>query len=302
MANARIIRLGLQLGRILPPKLGYFVADWVAWGLIKRNTSADIAALRKNLRVVLGPDVSAQQLEHTVRSSFRNVARAYYDLYHALALGKEYVRASVEFTEQTQEIIAEYFGKGRGIMAVTSHSGNFDLAGLAYGLLGIPTQVITWPSPPEDYQMQNEIRSWVGFDVTPLDVHALKQAVQTLRQGGIVATAVDRPPPPGSGVYLPFFGRPARLPIGHIRLAMQTNAYLAVAQCHKHPTKPHVYQIHIEPLIEVEEEGDREQTIYTYASRVLALLEKHIRQYPDQWYMFHPVWDDSADEIAATSF
>ena len=29
--------------------------------------------------------------------------------------------------------------------------------------------------------------------------------------------------------------------------------------------------------------------------RIAAVLEKYIRQYPDQWLMFQKIWDDPAD-------
>jgi len=293
MASAKTIRLGIWLGRILSPKAGYFVADWAARALSAHTNAHEVTALRQNLRVVFGADVPDSQLSHATRLAFRNSARAYYDLYRAVALGPEAIRASVEFTDRARTVIDTYFGKGRGVMVVTGHYGNFDLGGLAYSLLGIPTQILSWPNPRQDYRAQNDIRMLLGFDVTPLSLPALKKAVQTLRQGGIVATAVDRPPPPGSGELLSFFGQPARLPVGHVRLAQQANAYLAVAHCRKHPTRPHIYLLDFEVPIEIEPSGDRKQTMITYASRILSTLENHIRQYPEQWYMFHPVWEQT---------
>lgn len=291
MASPGMIRLGIRLGRVLPPTVGYHVADVAGRMLSVRRRAYDVASLRQNLRVVLGPSASEQTVQSTVRRAFRNIARAYYDLYRAVALGPSMIQASVEFTPRAQNVIDTYFGKGRGLVVVTGHYGNYDLAALAYSLLGIPTQVLSWPRSRPDYTVQNEIRSLLGLHVTPLDVTALKQAMKTLQEGGIVATAIDRPPPPGSGEMLSFFGRPARLPVGHVRLALQTNALLLGAHAFLHPERPHVYVLDFEGPYEPESQGDRRQTVLYHAQRMLERIEQHIRQYPEQWYMFHPVWE-----------
>ncbi len=291
MASAKAIRFAIHLGRILPPRLGYWIADAAARGLSSRRNMHDVAMLRRNLQVVLGPQTDPARLQQMVHQTFRHIARAYYDLYRAVALGPDQIAAAVEFTPRARAVIDTYFGKGRGIVAVTGHYGNFDLAALAYSLLGFPTQVISWPRSREDYTMQNEIRSLLGLNVTPLSIPALKEAVQTLRTGGIVATGIDRPPPAGSGEELMFFSYPARLPVGHVRLALQANAYLVVAHSYHYPGRPHLYGLDFEEPIEVIPGPDRQQTMRLYAQRVLALVEDHIRQHPDQWYMFHPVWE-----------
>ena len=73
-----------------------------------------------------------------------------------------------------------------------------------------------------------------------------------LRSGGLVSTGVDRPDPTSAGEPLTFFGQPAYLPTGHVRLALQANAPIAVAMVRNNPARPHAYVVDVEPPLELE--------------------------------------------------
>jgi len=127
--------------------------------------------------------------------------------------------------------------------------------------------------------------------VTPVGVEALRSALKRLRNGGVVVTGVDRPLSEHDDPIL-FFGRPARLPTGHVRLALQTNAPILVACCVQEPTGR--YALLLAPPLEMERTYDRNEDIRHNARRVLAILEDMIRQAPEQWLMFVPVWPEEA--------
>jgi len=39
--------------------------------------------------------------------------------------------------------------------------------------------------------------------------------------------------------------------------------------------------------------GDEEQDIQELTQKIMSSLERFIRQYPDQWFMFRPMWPAS---------
>jgi lauroyl/myristoyl acyltransferase len=90
---------------------------------------------------------------------------------------------------------------------------------------------------------------------------------------------------------LPFFGKPARLPVGHVRLALQTGAPVAVAHCEYRPTD-HSYTVHVSRWLEMEHVGSRQENILHNARRVLAVGEELISARPEQWLMFYKVWEE----------
>jgi KDO2-lipid IV(A) lauroyltransferase len=269
--------------------MGYTLADALTWGVSRQRNSAMGQAIRANMRLVLGDDANDQEVEQAVTGVFRNAGRAYYDLYHALGVGKEAVLSSVTFTPRAENYLEQYGRVGGGGVVVSAHVSNFDLAGLAFATRGIPIQALTWPNPTSGYDVQNEMRQSWGIDITPVSMSALRQALNRLRSGGLVITGIDRPDPTGSGDQLIFFDQTVYLPTGHVRLALQADVPIAVATVHNDPQRPHAYVVDVEPPLTLEIRETRAETIQHNAQRVLSLVETIIRANPEQWLMFYPM-------------
>jgi len=119
-----------------------------------------------------------------------------------------------------------------------------------------------------------------------------------LAQGGGVLTGLDRPLV-GSQLdkYRPkFFGHEANLPVTYIRMAKEANAPIFVMSCKSQPDS--TYSLESSGPIWVTPMDILEQEIVDNAERVLAEAEKLIREVPEQWAMFYPVWPDIMEEVA----
>ncbi|MCO6452200.1 MAG: hypothetical protein J5I90_15570 [Caldilineales bacterium] len=296
--SAFALRIGLFLGRIIPGWLGYTLADIVTWFVARGNTAL-VHTVHQNLRVVLSESADQQEIEVTARAVFRNAGRAYFDFYRGVAKGRDSVLGSVMFTDRATEYLSQLGTLGGSAVVVNGHMSNFDLAGLAFSAQGVPTQALTFRAPSSGYDLQNQIRESWGLEITPVSVVALRQAIRRLRGGGLVVTGADRPDPTGAGEPLIFFGHPAILPSGHIRLALQAGAPIAVAIVRNHTTRPHAYEVDVTPPFRLQMIGDRNETIRYYAQKILSILESAIREHPDQWLMFYPVWPGDENASAA---
>jgi lauroyl/myristoyl acyltransferase len=290
--SAEALRFGHWLGRTMPAGLGFRLADGFTRGLARRPDSALMRTLQTNMRMALGPDASDDQVFQTARAALRHAGMAYFELYHALGVGPEAFLAAVRSTPLTDYYIDEMLTQKRGMVVVTVHMSNFDLAGLAFAYRGLHLNVLAYANPTSGYDMQNKIRLKGGINLMPIDVSALRRSLEALRAGQLVVTGIDRPDPHGAGEMLPFFGRPARLPVGHVRLALQTNAPVVVAHCEYRPTD-RSYAVHVSRWLEMEHVGSRQENIIHNARRVLAVGEELIRARPEQWLMFYKVWEEA---------
>src|SRR4030042_4451482 len=83
--NSRIgIGLILALGKLIPPKLGFRLADWAAGKSASRKDSQMVRALRANLWIITGKKLNSDELDAQVLDTFRHIAHVQYDLYHNL--------------------------------------------------------------------------------------------------------------------------------------------------------------------------------------------------------------------------
>jgi KDO2-lipid IV(A) lauroyltransferase len=96
--------------------------------------------------------------------------------------------------------------------------------------------------------------------------------------------------------YCPrFFGRPASMPVLHILLALKTNAPVVVTAAIMRPDG--IYQFFASDFIAMQPHSDRHTEILLNAERVLSVAEGFIRQAPQQWAMFYPVWPEALEEM-----
>jgi len=135
----------------------------------------------------------------------------------------------------------------------------------------------------------DHMRTRTGVQCASINVPALREAIKRLRAGGIVLTGVDRPIG-DEEEWVEFFGRPAPLPTGHVRLALKTDAIIFVARAYRDTQRGKVVQL--SPPLEMVHSGDVDEDLRVNMRRVTAWLEEFIRAQPEQWGMFVPVWPE----------
>jgi len=283
-------RLWMAVGRWLPPWAGHALARGITGILSRRRDSALYRTLYANQAGVLGAEASPEQLHAAVRAVLRHAGFVSYDLMHVVSQGEDAIRDGVIWEPEVWENMKAALALGRGLVITSCHLSNFNVALLSFALRGVPIQVLSSAAPAGGFQLMFELRSRGVLVETPIDGAALRQAIQRLRRGGAVATALDWPLAVSNGETVPFFGRPAHLPTGHIRLAMQTGAPLLFLACRWSPDRGYV--VRATPYLELELTGDRAFDVRHNAGRLLAICEQWIAEAPEQWLMYYPVWED----------
>lgn len=280
----------MRLGRWLPPRIGYALADLAAGILSRRRNLAPVRAMRANLWAVHGCHATAAELDRLTRESYRCAARNIYLFYHLLgddlAL-KERVRLDATF----EAVFKQTLRGDVGTILCLPHIGNFDMIGRAMALHGMRFQAISPPITPgfEGYQLQNELRGDVGMEMTPASLEAVQKATQRLRNHGTVVMGVDRPLP--TSHHRPrFFGLPASLPTAHVRMGLRLGLPLHVVGIGQEGDRyVRVWSHGPIPLQACQDPGEE---ILVNSETILKIVEDNIRQYPVQWNMTHPVWPE----------
>jgi len=203
----------------------------------------------------------------------------------------DYRRGRVEVKVNPAEwaVAKETMLDERGTVLVGAHTSNFDLVGQWVAAQGIEMQALGLASPDRVARAMNWLRRRRGVVVTPVGVASLRMAITRLRHGGVVVTGIDRPISEDDEP-VPFFGVPAHLPVGHIRLAMHTNSRVLVACCVQEAEGQ--YALRLAHPLEMEMTDDPARDVAHNCRRVLAIIEEVILQAPDQWLVFAPVWPE----------
>jgi lauroyl/myristoyl acyltransferase len=286
-------RLGGALAPRLPVRLGYWLAAQA--GSVVYRLSPARSIVQDNMAHILGQSPRSPEVQRLARQVFRNQCKNYFDLLRVAALSREQILATVDRVRNIERLDAA-LARGHGVVLVSAHFGNFDLAGQVLALRGYKVTAIAEHLKPERlFQYVCRQRESHGLRFVPVDA-SLRPVFRALRANELVGSAIDRNVT-DAGRLVEFFGSPARLPDGYLRLALRTGAALVPCFCRRLPDDR--FDITIEAEVELERSGDHERDIRIAMPRVISLFESYLSRHPEQWVYFQPVWTHPPTQGAA---
>ena len=266
-----------------------FVGD-IAW----RRQGPRIRVLEGNLRRVLGPDATGQELRNASRASMQSYARYWLETFRLPVITTErLVEGTVDIGEV--ETLLSNLASGRGVVVPLPHMGNWDQAGawiIAKGA-GSFTTVMEHLEPESVYERFVAFREAIGMEVLPASggLSPFGVLAQRLRAGKMVALPCDRDVT-GGGIEVDFFGEKALMMGGPAALAVQTGAALMPATLWY---EGDCWGIHVYEEIPVPEVGDRRQKAAAMTQQVARVFEDGIRHHPADWHMLQRVFVSDLD-------
>lgn len=278
--------VGSVLLRLLPRTWAYRLAD-VLLPLALALFPGQVQRGTRNLRRVLGPSVPEWEVRRRSSAIFRNHARYLIDLLW-ITNTTHADRERVVRIDGWDHII-DALERGRGLLLVTGHLGNWDLPTAVLAGRGYPVNVVVETlEPPAWNRRVQAIRERIGLQAIPMET-GVRDLYAALRRNEVVAIVFDRPLSEG-GVPVQFFGAPTRVPEGVARLALRTGAAVVGAVGVRRGTR---FVAEVSPPFEFTRSGDRERDVKVLTQQIVDWLEGRVRQYPDQWFMFRDFWPAS---------
>ena len=272
----------------VPVSFSYAVS-WCAAEVAYRVARKPREAVQDNLRHILGSDANPRTLARAVRGVFHTAAYNYVDMFLIPHIRPEALAQRV--TVHHSEIFFDAIAAGKGTVLTTAHLGNVDLLVQLSAAMHVPVTVVVERVAPEAlFQLVTSLRSSHGVRLLPAGTKAMRELLQRLGKGEAVGVVADRNVL-RRGVTVPFFGENALLPTGAVELAMHHGAVLVPGFGLRLPDRR--YQITFEPPIMLEHEGPKEEVLARNVGRLAAVMERHIREHPEQWVVFAPVWPQS---------
>ena len=248
-------------------------------------------AVRGNLRIALGATVTERELKRITRRVFDNVTKSFADSFFVATLPQERWPEMMD-PPIGQQNIAGALEHGKGAIILTGHIGNWEVGGITLGHAGGETHMVYMPDRftafeqarrrARDRQNVHGLAMGNSFD-TALTV------IRLLSENRIVTMKGDRSLN-GEGIIIPFFGKDTVFPKGPFLVSYISGAPILPAfVVLNHNDR---YLPIVEEPIYVEKTGDRQRDVTGLALRMARVVEKYIRQFPDQWYMFYPFWKE----------
>jgi lauroyl/myristoyl acyltransferase len=244
--------------------------------------------LEYNLKVAC-PELTPQELKQLSWRNFRNHAKAYADLMMLPRMKVESMRSllhveGLEYLEQARAL-------GKGVMVVSCHMGSYEIVSAIWSATLTPVSLFAEELEPRDlYEWYRDTRARLGISVLPLHLAGLRKVTQALKDQEMVITAIDRDIT-GTGQLMPFFDRPAPIPLGPAAIALRLGTPLFPVCVYRLPDD--TFKAEGAPLVIGRPTGDLKADEVRVTQELLRHIEGFIRRHPDQWHVPHKIWEGS---------
>ncbi len=224
-------------------------------------------------------------VESIIRDAFRNLGRS------AAEVVKIYYghgRNAVDAVRiDGYEHFAEARRRGKGVIFITGHCGNWELLAIAASIKLSPLAVI---ARRIDNSFVNgfveRVRRKYGNTVI-YKKGALKRALQELKRNACIGILMDQAVIPEEGYVIDFLGRGAWTTKMPALIARKTEAAVLPAFIHREGDS---HRITIFPAVKLSDKGDTEQAVREDTERFSSFIEEYIRRHPDEWLWIHRRW------------
>jgi Kdo2-lipid IVA lauroyltransferase/acyltransferase len=274
---------GAQIGvaalpQPLAERLGAGLGSLARWPLgIRRST------VRDNLRTAF-PDASEAWIEETARAAFLHLGREAAAILRLSRLDAAAVRERT--SAPNWDALVAALGERRGALLVTGHFGNWEVAAAGVAARGVPIEAVAkrLRNRLVDARIE-EMRGRLG--IATIEMSEAHRAVPRALMAGKVVGLVADQDAGGSGVWVPFFGRPASTHRGPAMFALRFGAPLFACATRRLPSGHYVATL---DRIPVERTGDNEADVRRVTAALAAHLEQAVRAAPEQYFWFHKRW------------
>ena len=238
-----------------------------------------------NLRRAFGDELDDTQRRDICRRVFLHLAQVVMEFPCLTVVTNENLDsfATIHGAEHMESALA----KGRGLLVLASHFGNWELMSLAYAVRCRPFTVVFRPlDNPFLNLLVDEIR--LRGPKTIPKKGSVRQILRLLQRNEIVAILGDQNVDWYDGVFVPFFRDLACTNKALAVLAVRTGA--PVVPIYNVRQADGSYAVIIKPAVDLISTGDTTSDIEENTALFNRIVEGYIRENPEQWLWLHQRW------------
>jgi KDO2-lipid IV(A) lauroyltransferase len=239
----------------------------------------------KNLRIAF-PDLPEKEIKNIAFQNYYNFCITLIEILLLPKLKKSQIENLVSGDKLS--VIKEKFEIGKGLILLTAHFGNWELGAISVASqLHIPFKVLAKPQR-NGYVSNwlNNMRGVLGNSVIQLGV-SVREVYTALKEGNIVGVVGDQRGPKESQ-RVKFFGQDTAVYSGTASIALKVGCPILMVMIVRQ--KDLSYRAEVIEIPTDDLTGEAEDKILIVNQRYMNILEKYVREYPEQWFWMHNIW------------
>ena len=251
-------------------------------GWMMRRVIGPLAGYRQRVRdnlALIWPDLPLTRVATLTEAVLDNVGRTLAELYSPTDF-KANVAGSALLGEGLDQVM-EAQRAGRGVILVSGHFGNHDIARAVLASRGMPVGALY--RPQRNLYFDRHFAATIRAISEPLFARGrrgLSELVTHLRRGGMLGMLIDQHM--SHGAPLTFLGHRALTALSAADLALKYNCLLVPVYGIRHADGLH-FDLVVEPAIPHTTAREMTQALNNS-------LEAQVRAHPGQWFWVHRRW------------
>lgn len=266
---------------------GAVVGEVAYWLGIRRRVVLD------NLARAFAEQTPAER-RRLARRSYRNIGRTLIECLLISQLARKRIDRLVDGVEG-EEFLERVGATRKPFIVLTAHSGNWELMGAYFARRGYRLKVFAKPmhNPWVEAELLASRRA-CGLDVLSTG-SGIRPGLRHLRGGGVLVFLADQDARK-TGIAVPFFGVPASTAPGPAVFALLGKVpILPVLALRVGRTR---HRFHVFPPIEPGDGEERQAAIARATHAHVEILERFVREHPEQYFWFHRRWKTPAEQMS----
>ncbi|MEO8218840.1 MAG: lysophospholipid acyltransferase family protein [Acidobacteriota bacterium] len=237
-----------------------------------------------NLRLTF-PGKSEKERSRILARCWQHFGEAVLDFVRVQTLPFEDLVANSSFGNR--ELFDRALAKGRGVILISGHFGNWEVAGQLVSALGVP--VVTVARPLDNTLLERDLKKIRGRSgVEYVDrKKAARPLVRALERKQVVALLPDQAVKPKEGIVVPFLGRPAWTTDAPAKLALRFRSPILFLFTTRAGSR---YLAQFETPIDPEELSAEDSSVQRLTGTINDVFSARILREPELWLWMHDRW------------
>ena len=232
-------------------------------------------------------DKDFKEREQIARSVFQNLGRIIAEVTYIPRLNEQNIGRYIVI--EGLENFNRAYAKGRGVLLFTAHFGNWEWMAVSIPLM-VRKRCHVIVRPLDNRFLDGfveRLRTWTGNQSIPKQ-KAMGRILRLLKNKEIIGILLDQNMAWQEGVFVNFFGELACTNTGMTALALKTGA--PVVPTFNIRQEDGSYRVVFEPEVPLIQTGDKDQDVQKNTELFTGIIERYVRNYPNQWLWVHQRW------------
>ncbi|MDP2830870.1 MAG: ELM1/GtrOC1 family putative glycosyltransferase [Candidatus Omnitrophota bacterium] len=242
------------------------------------------AAAYANIRKTVSDNLDCASSARITRQAYQAFAQNLMEISFLPRVNKQYLQKYIHI--ENKDCIQDAFNRGKGVIFLIVHEGNWELSNIICANLGFPFILFVRDQGfPRLNALLNAYRLKQGAKIIHKDT-GVRQLVEVLKSNQSIGMTTDQGGK--NGQLVNFFGKEASMSTGAVRLALKYDC--AIIPVFYTRVKGPYTKVILDQVFTVTRSADPPNDLRLNLQRLISIYEKYIRQYPHEYLWTYKIY------------